>query len=109
MVWEIPDYELHEKGEYAYFWLRKNRGAKHMDEATKFSETVTNTSNRILEILNAEGKTSSWDIKLKLHLSSSELYIALGQLSARDKIQLYPKDLTYAVAPSPEKQCQENA
>ncbi len=80
-----------------------------MDEAAKFAETVNNTSNKILEILNTEGKASSWDIKLKLHLSSSELYLALGQLSARNKIQLYPKDLTYTVMPLPEKQCQENA
>ncbi|MCK5106531.1 MAG: winged helix-turn-helix domain-containing protein [Elusimicrobiales bacterium] len=68
-----------------------------MDEASKFGESIVNNSNKILQILKSGEEMSSWDIKLKLHLSSSELYLAIGRLFANNDIQLYQKDLTYIV------------
>ncbi len=70
-----------------------------MDEASKFGESIVNNSTKILQILKDDGEMSSWDLKLKLHLSSSALYLALGHLFANKDIQLSQKDLTYIIKP----------
>ncbi|OGR66489.1 MAG: hypothetical protein A2X31_08865 [Elusimicrobia bacterium GWB2_63_22] len=69
-----------------------------MQDAAKFTDTVAQTAGNILEALKAAGgDASSWDLKLKLHLSSSALYLALGWLAAQGKIALYPKELNFRV------------
>lgn len=68
-----------------------------MNETAKFSDTIAQTAEKITELLKNGAETTSWDIKLKLHLSSSSLYLALGWLSARGRISLYPQDLNYRV------------
>ncbi len=69
-----------------------------MEETAKFSDTVAQTAGNLLEALKAfGGDASSWDLKLKLHLSSSALYLALGWLAAQGKISLYPKELNFRV------------
>ncbi|MCG2726863.1 MAG: winged helix-turn-helix domain-containing protein [Elusimicrobia bacterium] len=70
-----------------------------MNEASKFGESIVNNSDKILQLLKNAGEMSSWDLKLKLHLSSSALYLALGRLFANNDIQLYQKDLTYIIKP----------
>ena len=72
-----------------------------MDEASKFGESIVNNSTKILQVLKNDGEMTSWDLKLKLHLSSSALYLALGQLFANKDIELSQKDLTYIVKPLP--------
>lgn len=63
-----------------------------------FSDTLAQTAANLLETLKASGgDATSWDLKLKLHLSSSMLYLALGWLAARGKITLYPKELNFRV------------
>ena len=69
-----------------------------MEETAKFTDSVAQTAGNLLEALKAAGgDASSWDLKLKLHLSSSALYLALGWLSAQGKVALYPKELNFRV------------
>jgi uncharacterized membrane protein len=69
-----------------------------MQDAAKFTDTLTQTAGNLLETLKAAGgDVSSWDLKLKLHLSSSSLYLALGWLAAQGKVSLYPKELNFRV------------
>ncbi|MBI4801540.1 MAG: winged helix-turn-helix domain-containing protein [Elusimicrobia bacterium] len=69
-----------------------------MSETARFTDTVAQTAEKISAILKERhGETTSWDLKLKLHLSSSALYLALGWLAAQGKIQLYPQDLNYKI------------
>ncbi|MEA3306300.1 MAG: hypothetical protein U9Q34_00770 [Elusimicrobiota bacterium] len=70
-----------------------------MDEASSFGESIINNSTKILNILKKDGEMSSWDLKLKLHLSSSALYLALGRLFETKDIELSQKDLTYIIKP----------
>lgn len=69
-----------------------------MQDAAKFTDTLTQTAGNLLETLKAAGgDASSWDLKLKLHLSSSALYLALGWLASQGKVALYPKELNFRV------------
>ncbi|OGR51283.1 MAG: hypothetical protein A2049_02465 [Elusimicrobia bacterium GWA2_62_23] len=69
-----------------------------MQDAAKFTDTVAQTAANLLEALKAAGgDASSWDLKLKLHLSSSALYLSLGWLAAQGKVALYPKELNFRV------------
>lgn len=68
-----------------------------MTETAKFTDTVAQTAEKIHGLLKTGGEATSWDIKLKLHLSSSSLYLALGWLAAQGKIQIYPQDLNYRI------------
>ena len=54
-----------------------------MNETSKFTDTIAQAADKIAELLKDGGEITSWDIKLKLHLSSSALYLALGWLAAR--------------------------
>ncbi|MCX5785807.1 MAG: winged helix-turn-helix domain-containing protein [Elusimicrobia bacterium] len=67
-----------------------------MEETAKFADTVAQNAANVLDLLKA-GENTSWDIKLKLHLSSSALYLALGWLAAQGKVALYPQDLNFKV------------
>ena len=69
-----------------------------MQDAAKFTDTLAQTAGNLLETLKAAGgDASSWDLKLKLHLSSSSLYLALGWLAAQGKVSLHPKELNFRV------------
>jgi len=70
-----------------------------MNETSKSTDTIAQTAGKISELLKTGGETTSWDIKLKLHLSSSALYLALGWLAAQDKIAMYPQDLNFKIKP----------
>jgi len=67
-----------------------------MEETAKFADLVAQNAAKILELLKS-GESTSWDLKLKLHLSSSALYLALGWLAAQGKVALYPQDLNFKV------------
>jgi hypothetical protein len=68
-----------------------------MNETAKFTDIISQTAAKIADLLRDGGETTSWDIKLKLHLSSSSLYLALGWLAAQGKITMYPRDLNYKI------------
>jgi len=65
-----------------------------------FEETVKAASSRILETLKS-GETTSWELKTRLQLPSSTLYLALGRLCAEKKIRLVPDQLNFKVFPEP--------
>jgi len=59
---------------------------------------IADNATKIVELLkNNNNKMTSWDIKLKLGLSSSVLYMSLGYLILDGKINIYQKDLIYIV------------
>jgi len=69
-----------------------------MQDSAKYTDTLGQTAGNVLEALKAAGgDATSWDLKLKLHLSSSALYMALGWLAAERKIDLHPKELNFRV------------
>jgi hypothetical protein len=69
-----------------------------MQDTAKYTDTLGQNAGNVLQTLKAAGgDMTSWDLKLKLHLSSSALYLALGWLAAERKIDLYPKDLNFRV------------
>ena len=68
-----------------------------MSDTVKFTDTIPQTAEKITEILKSGAETTSWDIKIKLHLSSSSLYLALGWLAAQGKITMRPQDLNYRI------------
>jgi len=73
-----------------------------MTETVVFEETLTELSERVLRSLPPDGEITSWEIKNKLHISSSMLYLALGRLSAENKIRIIPDQLNYRIL-HPEK------
>lgn len=69
-----------------------------MQDTAKFIDTLEQTAGNLLEAVKAAGgDVSSWDLKLKLHLSSSSLYLALGWLAAQGKVSLHPKELNFRI------------
>ena len=76
-----------------------------MEETAQYKDILAQTAQNITNAVKAEGGScSSWELKLKLHLSSSSLYLALGWLAAQDKITLYPKELNFRIVMNREKQ-----
>ena len=49
------------------------------------------------DYLSATPKATAWQLKVKFHLSSSVLYLALGQLLAQGKITLEADGIDYNV------------
>ncbi|PIU17907.1 MAG: hypothetical protein COT18_11615 [Elusimicrobia bacterium CG08_land_8_20_14_0_20_59_10] len=73
-----------------------------MQDSAKFTDTLAQTAGNVLETLKAAGgDATSWDLKLKLHLSSSSLYLALGWLAAQGRLSLYPKELNFRIVLTP--------
>jgi hypothetical protein len=68
-----------------------------MENNALFDESVASAAAKILEEA-AKGEVTSWELKNRLRLSSSRLYLALGWLLGRGRIKLSPDELTYKVA-----------
>jgi len=64
-----------------------------------FNESVKTAAERILHSVPAGGEISSWEVKVKLHLSSSMLHLALGYLLHQGSIELIPDQLNYRILP----------
>jgi len=70
-----------------------------MKEEAKYKTTLIENAEKTLKALKAAGGTStSWDLKLKLRLSGSALYLALGRLEAMNKITIMPDELNLKVS-----------
>ena len=70
-----------------------------MQEAEKHKEILIRNAEQIVKALkNAGGTSTSWELKLKLRLSGSALYLALGRLEAENRITLLPEDLNLRVS-----------
>jgi len=61
------------------------------------TQIVVDNSQKILELLKSRQPLSSWDIKLTLKVSSSELYLSLGYLLAEKKINISLTDFVYKI------------
>ncbi|NLH39081.1 MAG: hypothetical protein GX445_03355 [Elusimicrobia bacterium] len=61
------------------------------------TQIVADNSIKILELLKSKKSLSSWDIKLTLKVSSSELYLSLGYLLAEKKINISLTDFVYRI------------
>ncbi len=75
-------------------------------------ENIQNAVKQISDFLTAHGKTTSWQLKVTLQLSSSVLYVALGVLLAEKKITLEADGINYNItwgAEAVAKQAAENA
>lgn len=68
-----------------------------MIENQIFSDLIKNNAAKIMEEINAEKELSSWQLKVKLHLSGSALFLALGYLAAKEQIQIIPMGLTHKI------------
>jgi len=60
-------------------------------------ENVQTALTRITDYLRTHEKASSWQLKVMFRLSSSVLYLALGQLMAQNKITLEADGINYIV------------
>jgi hypothetical protein len=61
------------------------------------TQIVVDNAEKILSLLKSKHSLSSWDIKITLKISSSELYLSLGYLMAEKKINISLTDLTYRI------------
>lgn len=68
-----------------------------MTDKTSFTGAISSAAERVMESLPPDGGITSWELKTRLHLPSSTLYLALGWLCARGKVTLSPDELTYVV------------
>lgn len=68
-----------------------------MNNNENLKDRLISNSNKILEILNEKNQVSSWELKMKLNLSSSELYLTLGYLLSNEKIIIVQENLIYKI------------
>ena len=68
-----------------------------MSKNREFSETLRTTAERVADTLKKDGETTSWELKMKLRMQSSLLYMALGRLESEGRLSLCPDELTYRV------------
>ena len=68
-----------------------------MEMTNPLQETIQTAVTGIIKHLSAHKAATSWQLKVKLRLSSSVLYLALGQLLAQDKITLEADGINYVV------------
>ncbi|MBR5151397.1 MAG: hypothetical protein IKW71_00995, partial [Elusimicrobiaceae bacterium] len=55
---------------------------------TPLQENINDAVKQITDYLSTHQKATSWQLKVLFRLSSSVLYLALGQLAAQHKITL---------------------
>ncbi len=60
-------------------------------------ENIQDAVKQMTDYLSANPKATAWQLKVKFHLSSSVLYLALGQLLAQGKITLEADGIDYNV------------
>lgn len=70
---------------------------------TGFSQEIESIALKVSEIIEGfppENSITAWDLKLKLKIGLSPLYIALGLLQERGRIRITPDGLTYRIQPA---------
>lgn len=77
------------------------------ETALTLEDTLKTLAERVVRSIPADGETTSWELKNRLHVSSSMLCLALGRLSAENKIRITPEQLNYRIA-LPEKPASGN-
>ena len=79
---------------------------------TPLQENINDAVKQITDYLSAHSRATSWQLKVMFRLSSSVLYLALGQLLAQGKITLEADGIDYNVtwgAAAVQKQAAEAA
>ncbi len=64
---------------------------------TPLQENINDAIKQIVTYLSANSRATSWQLKVMFRLSSSVLYLALGQLLAQGKITLEADGIDYNV------------
>ena len=64
---------------------------------TPLQENINDAVKQITNYLTTTSKATSWQLKIMFRLSSSVLYLALGQLLAQGKITLEADGINYNV------------
>jgi hypothetical protein len=67
------------------------------NEFTQELEIIAGKVTGVIEGFRPEDSITVWDLKLKLKVGLSPLYMALGLLQERGRIRLSPDGLTYRV------------
>lgn len=61
-------------------------------------EIFAENAERLIKALkDFGGSSTAWELKLKLHLSSSALFLALGRLEALNKVNVFPEDINFRI------------
>lgn len=68
-----------------------------MKTTNPLQDTLQTAVARMTEYLSANKQATSWQLKVKFRLSSSVLYLALGQLLSQGKITLEADGINYLV------------
>lgn len=64
---------------------------------TPLQENINDAVKQITDYLSDHSRATSWQLKVMFRLSSSVLYLALGQLLAQGKITLEADGIDYNV------------
>lgn len=75
-------------------------GAETMTGFTQELEAIAGKASELLDRLPSGGSVTAWDMKLRLKIALSPLYMALGLLQERGRIRIVPDGLTYRVHPA---------
>lgn len=65
---------------------------------TPLQENINEAIKQMADYLSANSKATAWQLKVKFRLSSSILYLALGQLLAQEKITLEADGVDYNIS-----------
>ncbi|MDR0646344.1 MAG: winged helix-turn-helix domain-containing protein [Elusimicrobiota bacterium] len=68
-----------------------------------FKENIETAAARIMDLLKDKEETTSWQIKISLHFSSSLMFMALGMLAEEGKITAEPDGINYKITKIPQK------
>ena len=68
-----------------------------MGEFSQDLESIADKVLGILEQLHPDESLTAWDLKFKLKVSLSDLYMALGILQGRELIRINPEGMTYRI------------
>ncbi|MCX5784030.1 MAG: hypothetical protein NTW04_06315 [Elusimicrobia bacterium] len=68
-----------------------------MTETAIFEDAIKTTAERIMREIPQSGEITSWELKAKLHLQSSVMYLSLGRLLSGGKITVIPDQLNYRI------------
>ena len=69
-----------------------------MQDLSQNKETMVKNAEQVIKALQGMGgQSTAWDLKLKLRLTGSALYMALGRLEALDMISVIPEELSFKV------------
>ena len=70
---------------------------------SEFTQDLDSIAAKVLETIEAfhpEDSVTAWDLKLKLKVALSPLYMTLGVLQERGRVRIVPDGLTYRVHPT---------